>query len=424
MEGNRGYYSFDGEQKLIIKVRQHTPLIHFQGGQDNAFLRATELKPKLDAFMDKILRKKYEGNEKELDGLKLKKNGEKGAHDSYDYKVMINTGNKAVKSFTIEKFPPFFGDTGKEENEKKQFVFCAETFEVNFFSFKKPLLDCIKDCFPGFLFQTNFGSRQSKGFGSFYVETDIKESEHDYSSFFEVIVNKAKGKNDDVEISDYKYLFEAIDRLYKTFRGGINYKDIYFKSLMYHYAIKKGFSWEKKYMKEEFSNLVRDNRNNKNSPCYASTDAVVAGNADKYRLYRDMLGLSSEQSWGGVRVKKEDENKDDQIERFKSPIIFKPILVKESEKPGHSSNIYRVYILLESIDEKMFSRKFCISVANNKKKALILTPSEEEFDLNEFFKFCVRFVNDDAKFLNISCDNIKSIYAQLKNNFTKSERCE
>lgn len=37
--------------KLSIELKQHTPLIHFQHGQEGATLRATEVKPKLDRFI-------------------------------------------------------------------------------------------------------------------------------------------------------------------------------------------------------------------------------------------------------------------------------------------------------------------------------------------------------------------------------------
>ena len=37
--------------KLEIKLKQHTPLIHFQHDQEGATLRASEVKPKLDKFI-------------------------------------------------------------------------------------------------------------------------------------------------------------------------------------------------------------------------------------------------------------------------------------------------------------------------------------------------------------------------------------
>lgn len=45
--------------KLPIKLKQHTPIIHFQHKQVGATLRATEVKPKLDRF---LLEKLGEGN--------------------------------------------------------------------------------------------------------------------------------------------------------------------------------------------------------------------------------------------------------------------------------------------------------------------------------------------------------------------------
>ena len=38
-------------RKLTVILRQHTPLIHFQHYQDNATLRASEVKPQLDRFL-------------------------------------------------------------------------------------------------------------------------------------------------------------------------------------------------------------------------------------------------------------------------------------------------------------------------------------------------------------------------------------
>ena len=37
--------------RLQVKLKQHTPLIHFQWNQKGATLRASELKPKLDKFI-------------------------------------------------------------------------------------------------------------------------------------------------------------------------------------------------------------------------------------------------------------------------------------------------------------------------------------------------------------------------------------
>ena len=47
--------------KLEIKLKQHTPLIHFQHDQEGATLRASEVKPKLDRFIiDKMFHDNFE----------------------------------------------------------------------------------------------------------------------------------------------------------------------------------------------------------------------------------------------------------------------------------------------------------------------------------------------------------------------------
>ena len=74
--------------KLTFKLKQHTPLIHFQHDQHGATLRATELKPKLDRF---LLEKLGNGNYEQ--GIEIaKKKGwlvAKGEHPALDYKVRI-----------------------------------------------------------------------------------------------------------------------------------------------------------------------------------------------------------------------------------------------------------------------------------------------------------------------------------------------
>jgi len=47
--------------KLTFKLKQNTPLIHFHHDQHGATLRATELKPKLDRFLNKKFKKEKIG---------------------------------------------------------------------------------------------------------------------------------------------------------------------------------------------------------------------------------------------------------------------------------------------------------------------------------------------------------------------------
>ncbi len=66
---------------LTFKLKQHTPIIHFQHDQHGATLRASELKPKLDKFLIKNFKEEEIDYKKWLIG--------KGEHDALDYKVKI-----------------------------------------------------------------------------------------------------------------------------------------------------------------------------------------------------------------------------------------------------------------------------------------------------------------------------------------------
>ena len=79
--------------QLVIKLKQHTPLIHFQHDQDGATLRASEVKPKLDKF---ILTELGKGNY--IAGCKQAKESGwlvgKGDHPSLNYKIKIEPKEK------------------------------------------------------------------------------------------------------------------------------------------------------------------------------------------------------------------------------------------------------------------------------------------------------------------------------------------
>jgi len=151
-----------------FKLKQHTPLIHFQSDQSGATLRATELKPKFDRFLKKYVFGKNIPKEYKIAIDK----------DALNYKVKIYASQ--IKQEDIHKINPkngkkipdplFFGDMGENTNKKK-FITAKETVIV-FSSFDEKLLNIIKDNFRKFIAYENFGMRQSKGFGSFYIQDE------------------------------------------------------------------------------------------------------------------------------------------------------------------------------------------------------------------------------------------------------------
>ena len=329
--------------KANFTLKQHTPIIHFQSNQNGATLRATELKPKFDKFL--------------LDNVEGIENS--NGHRSLDYKVKIEPNISQSKEID-DKNPLFFGNMG--DGEKKRFKENNKNFKIEFFSFKKVLLKTIKENFEAFLANTNFGTRQSKGFGSFYIvdrKFDKSLIQYKVYSFF---------------TEDWQ---RDIGLLYQFLRQGINLtkrvkSPFYTKPAIFSYAKRKNWQWDKKSIKERYfhrqlkSQIEEHNR-----------DILTFSSEDKY-LLRDLFGLSSSQEWMSYHktIEKEDIHKDEKnnpiIERFKSPITFKVV-----------DNI--VYFWANDTINQMLNQTFNIKAGRGNDSLNLSTPNE--FDFDEFFDF-------------------------------------
>ncbi len=433
--------------KLEFTLRQHTPLIHFQWEQAGATIRPPELKSKLDKW---ILQRKTNcyGLSDEL--LKIAKMDEtitpwikgtrKKDHPALDYKVTINSYgensfiNEINPSPTTNRnghpvlnnndYPQYFGNqmkyTGNINDQREEFLTGKKKVkrfsyypivEIILNSVHESLLKCIEEEFPLFLLHTNFGTRQSKGFGCFYLdksdkifpnEKDGKTDEDFFMKSFDYCFDiKAEGNNDHEIVKD---LFTQIDLFYKTIRSGISPNDkfsMYFKSLMWLYAKSMDLQWEKKSIKQEyFSTYEADQKSNhleNNTPLQWKSKKMVemppATPETKAKetnlLWRDLLGLSSEQQWGSysANIKKTSINKDPST-RFKSPLLFKPL------RTGLHS--YRVFFEIPNYikdafltgdrdvsEAKILGEWFSIIKDGNNRLEL---PYPDSFDFDKFFK--------------------------------------
>ncbi|MEM5777461.1 MAG: hypothetical protein QXJ06_03355 [Candidatus Aenigmatarchaeota archaeon] len=413
-----------------VELKQHTPIIHFQHYQRGATLRASELKPKLDKFLIKYF------TEKDIDYKKwLIGNGE---HNALNYRVKIIQGKDSNirdgKVITVtNRYPLFFGNMGKNYKNYetiKKFVFYEGSINVIFSSFDDKLLSYIKENISNFLALENFGSRQDKGFGSFYIsnlEIDKELFNHNFTLNVEGSSCEDKFRN----------LFKQLDLFYKAIRSGINLKDrkgnttIYFKSLLFLYFKQRGIQWEKKTIKQKF---FLNDYNSYLGLCsqikkYPKSD-VLSYNSENKKLVKDLLGLSTKEAWtyyknrikkteaknvDGKWVKKDKNVDKDIIERFKSPIFFKIIENKTEQK----TISYTIYIKLN--DDIPIRGKWFIIEEKNGNNFPLQIPSD--FKLTEFFNFIINKDNFninkhvDTQFYN--CGEYKileNIFNQLQNN--------
>jgi CRISPR/Cas system CMR-associated protein Cmr1 (group 7 of RAMP superfamily) len=412
---------------IRFTLKQHTPLIHFQSQQAYAGLRATEVKPKFDRF---ILERLGAANilPTWIQGGKKKTNGAVPLR----YKMIIS--NQYVKAKTIERDrksapPMFFGNMGDEYENQLKFlswsfqdsqmtltgVNCTILLLNNDEMNGKTLKQIIEENLEIFFFLNNFGTRQSKGYGSFSC----------YSINENVVSNNYPSQyHFTVPDSNPIEALNKINLFYRSIRSGIHdgradrdtrefTTTFYFKSLLFIYLNTfKNLKWEKRAIKEKLLNWHQSFQQQKDSWNSANQSFDANKNNSNAVLARDMLGLSSEQQWKsyGKKISKEHipMNEQIKIDRFKSPITFKPI---------KTNNGYDIHIILQQIPNAMYSTSFNIS--NGRDHFQINTPNSFQFSLPDFLRWIFNPINIDiTKHVTTGANNnthqtLIGIYSQL-----------
>jgi hypothetical protein len=320
------------DYKLTFKLKQHTPIIHFQHEQHGATLRASELKPKLDKFLIKKLGlteiKNIGGKDQEIPKKEYSHLFNNKEKLSLDYKVKIVSSSEKIKGILSNK--TYFGDMGHKG--EKEYTWTDDIIDLSIFILDDTLGKEMQKYFPYFLAETNFGTRQNKGNGSFYLDKSDTQN-------FKQIENILPSGTFYFSISqkDDESIFKIVDYYYKRLKAGINLNfdarctGEYQKSFLYQFyngITKKG--WEKRFIKEKFFGLYDD--------------------GNKKYFIRAFLGLSGGFTFkktqepchkkANKRIKSSYEIMDDyeieiyhpDIERYKSPITFKPIKYADKTK--------------------------------------------------------------------------------------------
>ncbi|MCG8576532.1 MAG: hypothetical protein MI810_16760, partial [Flavobacteriales bacterium] len=238
--------------KLTFRLKQHTPMIHFQADQHGATLRASELKPKLDRFIiDQIGLTKtvvVKGENKEIQRDEFKDWFISEQHLALDYQVKIKATNikKNVIHNGSDKVPNFFANIG--DNYKDVYLTKADQIFVEIIVMNQSLKEKIDSYFGQFLLGTNFGMRQSKGFGSYSLENHPFEST-DFDLSFDIDTSQIPSnlwRRRNGLFEDWHHelqLFGAIEIFYKSLRSGINRKGpnqvpiFYIKPAIFYFAM-------------------------------------------------------------------------------------------------------------------------------------------------------------------------------------------
>lgn len=425
--------------KLEIELKQHTPLIHFQWYQDGATLRASEVKPKLDKFLIKILGGKEKINKKFFKDPQRAKS-DKNYH-ALNYKLTIinndapsyyvplanslNSKNYQQRENNFKAFikdrkgitpifinnTPYFANSDKihfindniDKNETqlekiKLGLFFQNYTKIIFISPNKDLIDLIKSKINIFFFLTNFGARTSKGFGSFTLQQIDGETAN--LSFLKDLLEKNKKLLENLElesiyemnetINSHSEALQKINEIWKELKSGINFQK-YKKSDLFNYFYhnKPQIRWEKRAIKLALkNNYLRIFQNLKsqgpgNLEILAEDNGEVSNN-DFY--VRALLGFTENFQFAlnnGQRINiivKDKMGKDKckeeyQLERYQSPVTFRYI------NNSLFMIIYKINPELHTVTYTNQDREFEFTYNNN---VLVTLKIPKDFSVTNF----------------------------------------
>ena len=378
--------------KLTFKLKQHTPIIHFQHDQHGATLRATELKPKLDRFLIKKLGLTTGTGDKEVpkDEYKSWFINQGKEHLALDYKVRVDLINKNFRAGEVVLIPPV----------RDPWVL-SEGVVVYITSFHTTFLDLLRDntgnpskLLKEFFVLNNFGKRQSKGFGCFYTEnTSIDFVENTLKQFTLFKRNSSLRFESYNDRNNPNYFYSnLISRDWYRLKSGKNHNG-YEKSRIFNYLEENDLRWDKRWIKRQLKVLI--DRRDLTYDLKYDTDPIDINNRnswedegnEEYRYGRAMLGLAEHYEFlttnGNYKYQVIIDGGN--IERFKSPITFK-IFDKD------------IYAYCHNVNDKIFNQTFKIKVQKKVKRGrefikdgepieieeTIITPNLSEFNLSEF----------------------------------------
>lgn len=364
------------------KLVQHTPLIHFQHSEPHACLRATEVKPKLDRFLIEQLEK----DDRFGDGRWKKWFVGDGSQQSFDYMMRITPNSEQVeRTQSIERAiaraehrPPnasfheihknYFGNMASGNNIQdtirktfKESLFYKDGLTLTIRCFIPELLTFIDEHIRGFFMMHNFGTRQRKGFGSFTVDISTKPNEpKGFDLVGKYCPNAYYCKLDGNVNADA--LLDAVWVISAFLRSGFNRGEgNYVRGFVFRYfqREKNPLANDKAFVKQKVLRNVYDEATR-------GEHLHPYGNNVRYRYVRGLLGTNENSRFcrdprGGTREDRTVHNiyihSAEGVERFPSPLLFKPI--------GKF-----VFILPQKMPDEIFGSEFYILEKNQ----------EEEYD--------------------------------------------
>lgn len=370
------------------KLVQHTPLIHFQHSEPHACLRATEVKPKLDRFLIEQLEK----DDRFGDGRWKKWFVGDGSQQSFDYMMRITPNSEQVdRTQSIERAiaraehrPPnaslheihknYFGNMASGNNIQdtiretfKESLFYKDGLTLTIRCFIPELLTFIDEHIRGFFMMHNFGTRQRKGFGSFTVDISTKPNEpKGFDLVGKYCPNAYYCKLDNDVNADA--LLDAVWVISAFLRSGFNRGEgNYVRGFVFRY-----FQREKNPLANDKAFVKQQVLRNVYNEATRGEHLHPYGNNVRYRYVRGLLGTNENSRFcrapnAHTPVYDIYTHSAEGIERFPSPLLFKPI--------GKF-----VFILPQKMPDEIFGSEFYILEKNQEEKYDRKATSEQKLN--------------------------------------------
>lgn len=351
------------ESRLVIELIQQSPMIHFQHDEEGAALRATDVKPRLDRFLIEEYKKENDGKNVPEDWV------QPGQPEALKYRMRIKAPDEKIKPVD----PPrglYFGNMG-EGTRKKLMISYKNSLCLEIGCFVKELREYINKKTKLFFILNNFGTRQGKGFGGFIVSGSAAEAEMLLSKYYgEKTIYKM---NYPKEVTAENILLD-VNEIYKVLKSGVNFNNVYIKSYLTKYFLKKGIEGEKRWMKTT-----------EIAPVVVTKGKLASGGVKNPKYIRAILGTGEVQSWisddGNHKPKKVlkkgkmvDEREEikvasTEIARMPSPIVFKII--------GNT-----LYIIPNEPQKDIYGKSFMFT-GRESDTLQVPDPSKDDFSIDE-----------------------------------------
>ena len=382
--------------KLTVELKQHTPIIHFQHDQEGATLRATEVKAKLDRFLTNdfpiIAPKTAEVYSKEIESIRIAQKEKKPT----GYKLKFFSNKENVKYYYFESFfsknkhetfeveqllgkhfnknisavapAAYFADREKRTGDNvdalsgiKLGVFYSDNIKCEIFSINSRLLQLLNISLAPFFMINNFGTRSSKGFGSFEVLNPIKD--YTIAEVFKNFGQCAFTKKIPKSIEE---TLKIIDSTYKKLRSNVATNESEIRDF---FEDNYNSTWSKKLVTEKVAKGKKEW-----TPEEEDFDI---------QFIRALLGLPELHDYPQLKPDKPKvkiKEKLDEIQRFPSPITFtihgdKLILFARENPNEILGRAFEFFVGKSAEDEQK---------KPNGRYALLKTP--DQFEIKEFLK--------------------------------------